>query len=663
MSQRPSVRPRRCAAVLRPPSHAVAEAAYACAIPPVRGAPLDTPRLAARSTDQQPLQQRWDLGVARREVTILGEPSLCQRVLGRRHQRRHGKLDPLLARAITQRAWTGRHAAPLSQSPGDSNVLAWRHRGLLEAGGPLVCRVAKHSPDCAALPLRLPRSCRDSAVGEPARNGANRRRLLGIAAEHFPHDRRLRLEDLVARRLPIGLADVAIPVRSARQHIHHATAGTVPLTPSCAFADLGFLVLGNHSPELYQEDLFGSLDPRCPHEHHVDSGAGELLEQQYLIGILAAEPIGAVHEERIDLPLRRQIAHALQAWSDERRAAPAVILVNPAVRNQIAVLGGVRAKGARLTGDRLLLFLPIRRDPSVDRGGFHGTPLLSDHHCPAGEWAARCVGVPTPRADTPGSTAHRPGGQTRSRARRAYPRPPGPGRTRCSQSSSPRVTSELRLSPVVRASVRSRRARLTGSFTVNTTVASGTGNPSGCCWAASTYRRAWRADTRYRRANARRTAAGGNRRNRPSARFTRSAYWATRARRRSSMCHERTIAYVLAVNVFDTSVSGRARPCPKQSLRLRGRSHHPALGHPAFPGRLEHECEQVQDVPVVDPVRHLRQQPVMPDAVEEARQVHVDHPRLVPHNRRRHPVDRLLRCPLRSIPIRPIVEVRFEDGL
>src|SRR5439155_19635206 len=115
-------------------------------------------------------------------------------------------------------------------------------------------------------------------------------------------------------------------------------------------------------------------------------------------------------------------------------------------------------------------------------------------------------------------------------------------------------------------------------FTVNTTVASGTGNPSGVCWAASTYRRAWRADTRYRRANARRTAAGGNRRNRPSARFTRSAYWATRARRRSSMCHERTIAYVLAVNVFDTSVSGRARPCPKQSLRLRGRSHAAPLG-------------------------------------------------------------------------------------
>ncbi len=500
-------------------------------------------RVAARSTDQQPLQQGRHLGVARREATILGEPGLDQRVLDRSDQRRHGNLDPLLARAITQRGRVDRHAAPLAQPPGDPDVLARRHRGLLKAGRPLIRRVAEHAPDRAALPLRLPRSRRDAAVREPPCNGANRRRLLGVAAEHFPHHRRLRFEDLVARQLPIRLADVPVPVGSARQHIHNATPGTVPLAPARTLADLGFLVLGNHPLELHQEDLFGRLDPGRTHEHHVDAGAGELLEQQDLIGILAAEPIGAVHEEAIDLPLGRQVAHALQARPDERRATPALILVHPAIRNQVVVLGGVRAQGAGLTGDRLLLFLPVRRDPSVDRGGLHGTPLLSDRHCPAAEWAARCAVVPTPRADTPGSTAHRPGGQTRSRARRAYPPPPGPGRTRCSQSSSPRVTSALRLSPVLRASARSRRARLTGSFTVNTTVASGTGTPWGCCCAASTYRRAWRGETRYRRANVRRTAGGGTRRNRPSARFTRSAYWATRARRRSFMCHERTMAY------------------------------------------------------------------------------------------------------------------------
>src|SRR4029453_1812652 len=538
-------------------------------------------RVAARSTDQQPLQQGRDFGVARREATILGQSRLGPRVLSRGAQRRHGNLDPLLARAITQRGWVHRHVAALPQPPGDPHVLARRRRGLLKARGPLIRRVAEHAPDRAAPPLRLPRSCRDAAVREPSGNGANRHRLLGVATEHFPHPPPLRFEALVARHHSVRLADVSIPVGSTRQHIHHTTSGPGPLAPARPLADLGFLVLGNPPREPHQEDLFGGLDPGRTHEPHFDAGAGELLEQQDLIGILAAEPIGAVHEEAVDLPLGRQVAHALQARPDERRPTPALVLVHPAVRNQVAVLGGVRAQGAGLTRDRLLLFLPVRRDRGVDCGGLHAIPLLSDRHCPAAAWPAPCAAGRTPRADTPGSTAHRPGGQTRSRARRAYLPPPGPGRARRSHSSSPRVTSELRLSPVPRANARSRRARLPGSFTVNTTVTSGTGNSWECSCAASTYRRAWRGETRYRRASVRRTAEGGIRRNRLSARFTRSAYWATRARRRSFICHERTIAYVIPVNVFDTRVSDRARLGPRQSLRLCGRSHHPALGSPA----------------------------------------------------------------------------------
>ena len=162
------------------------------------------------------------------------------------------------------------------------------------------------------------------------------------------------------------------------------------------------------------------------------------------------------------------------------------------------------------------------------------------------------------------------------------------------------------------ASARSRRARPAGSFTVNTTVGSGTGTPRGCCCAASTYRRAWRGETRYQRASVRNTAAGGNRRSRPSARLTRSAYWASRARRRSCMCHDCTLLCVLPVNVFDTGPGDRARPGPRQSLRLRGRGHHPALRHPAFPGHLDHQPQHVQDLRIPNPPRHLPEQHIMP---------------------------------------------------
>ena len=53
----------------------------------------------------------------------------------------------------------------------------------------------------------------------------------------------------------------------------------------------------------------------------------------------------------------------------------------------------------------------------------------------------------------------------------------------------------------------------------------------------------------------------------------------------------------------------------------------------------------------------------MPHAVEVGRQINVNHPRLVSDDGFSHPVDRLLRCPLRSIPIRPVVKVGFEDRL
>jgi len=50
-------------------------------------------------------------------------------------------------------------------------------------------------------------------------------------------------------------------------------------------------------------------------------------------------------------------------------------------------------------------------------------------------------------------------------------------------------------------------------------------------------------------------------------------------------------------------------------------------------------------------------------SVQERRHVHVDHPRLVLHDCLGHPVHRLMRRPLRTIPIRPVAEVRFEDRL
>src|SRR5712692_7834930 len=90
---------------------------------------------------------------------------------------------------------------------------------------------------------------------------------------------------------------------------------------------------------------------------------------------------------------------------------------------------------------------------------------------------------------------------------------------------------------------------------------------------------------------------------------------------------------------------------------------HAPLRNPALPGGFQHQLHQVQDVSVVHPTLYLGEQQVVPHAVEVRSEINVNYSRLVPHDGFGHPVDRLLGCPLRSIPIRPVVKVGFKDRL
>src|SRR5689334_21795187 len=75
----------------------------------------------------------------------------------------------------------------------------------------------------------------------------------------------------------------------------------------------------------------------------------------------------------------------------------------------------------------------------------------------------------------------------------------------------------------------------------------------------------------------------------------------------------------------------------------------------------------MHDVLVVDPLSHFLQQPVMPDIVKGGSQIKVEDPRLPLSYCFSHSLDRVVRCPLGPISIRPRLEVRlehrFEDEL
>src|SRR5215469_12011611 len=70
----------------------------------------------------------------------------------------------------------------------------------------------------------------------------------------------------------------------------------------------------------------------------------------------------------------------------------------------------------------------------------------------------------------------------------------------------------------------------------------------------------------------------------------------------------------------------------------------------------------MQNVRVINPLRHFRQQPVVPDIVKVGSQVKVEDARLLMDNCLCYPLDRVMRCPLGPISKRPRLEIRFEGS-
>src|SRR5262252_5441578 len=71
----------------------------------------------------------------------------------------------------------------------------------------------------------------------------------------------------------------------------------------------------------------------------------------------------------------------------------------------------------------------------------------------------------------------------------------------------------------------------------------------------------------------------------------------------------------------------------------------------------------MQNIRVINPLRHFFQQPVMPDIVKVGSQVKVEDARLLMDNCLCYPLDRVMRCPLGPISKRPRLEIRFENRL
>ncbi len=119
----------------------------------------------------------------------------------------------------------------------------------------------------------------------------------------------------------------------------------MPLTAARALQDLCPFVLGDHPLELHEQPILGTRALGCLHKERLDPVPSELLDQQHLVRIFAAQTIGGIGEH--GLAFGGQIPYPLEPRPLERRTkarATIVPMVRPLLlayaRNKRIVVGG-----------------------------------------------------------------------------------------------------------------------------------------------------------------------------------------------------------------------------------------------------------------------------------------------------------------------------------
>lgn len=110
---------------------------------------------------------------------------------------------------------------------------------------------------------------------------------------------------------------------------------------------------------------------RLPHfsveKFYFDPRTHKLFEQEYLMGIIACKPIGAVDIDLINASCCHHIAQLFQGWSDECRATVASIDELMLWWQQKTTGLHMSSQFTELAFNRFGLILLFRGNPSVDR--------------------------------------------------------------------------------------------------------------------------------------------------------------------------------------------------------------------------------------------------------------------------------------------------------
>ena len=365
--------------------------------------------VAALAARHQPLRDAGRLGPAPGEDLVLLQALFGEGEGLFADDGRHRDLDPVFSRPLVTDTVASGEPVAAAQRP---HALARRRPGLAEARSSLVRRIAQHRPHHGAFPARTPGGRGNLAFVELAGDRTHAHVIFGVIAVDVANHGRLRFDDFIEGAGVLGFLVVAVAIGRTAEDSHVAASSPMALAATGTLQNLRTLVFRDHPLELDEEMVFGSFHRRRLQEHGLDALAGQLLDDQNLIGIAAAQTVRSMDQDGFDASLRGEVPDPLQPRAFENGAGKTVILDDHVGRHAVAVALGIGEQGLGLAGDGIAISLLLARDPRVQGCNLHDRLLRRAFA------AGSCVPGRAPGSRRRSGAWRRAGGRRRNRVER-----------------------------------------------------------------------------------------------------------------------------------------------------------------------------------------------------------------------------------------------------
>jgi hypothetical protein len=167
---------------------------------------------------------------------------------------------------------------------------------------------------------------------------------------------------------------------------------------AAALHERGTFVFGDDALHLEQQLILGGRADRAIEKDNRYPCVGQFFHEQHLVGIPTRQAVRGTDRESIDAAQRGEIPQALQAGTNQGRAALPIVDKRALGRKVQTILTGPFVQGGHLAFDRLGRGLALRGDARVECGvrpvhrGACRSRAARAIRCPRGSDSGRCGG-------------------------------------------------------------------------------------------------------------------------------------------------------------------------------------------------------------------------------------------------------------------------------